>query len=145
LRLTIQFAEAVKIDFDSRVSLQISVLSEPRRVQTVDNWFVQESMDGANKEATVLETDNLVDITENVWNRAGYVDVVMRPLVKTKESQFAMIEYKGLLPLTATFYHQCGLERISAQDRMASLNPDMVVGDGYASNMRVRPSYAMAL
>lgn len=145
LKLTIEFAYAVKREFDSDISIQICALRSPRRVQTVDNFLMQELMDTVNAEATILETDNLVNIHEDLWNQSGYVDVVMRPITKTAESQFAMIEYKGLLPLTASFCYQCGLGKMPVIEYMQSKNSAMILGDGWASNAQVRPPMAKFL
>ena len=64
---------------------------------------IDEELKAINDANLVLETNNVDDISEQIWDKASHVTTSITPLDETSSS-WAWVEFKGNLPEQATFY-----------------------------------------
>ena len=132
--LTAQFKAAVEKSFGTDCNLQINAMTEPKSSITTIDDDLQSWLDQKNEANTFFKTSSLSSITPAVWEKARYVEVIVRPADENKapSSAFGHAEFKGNLPTQATFYLQP--EHSDVQQSMIRQNRLKRSGDGYRSN-----------
>jgi hypothetical protein len=133
--LTTQFKQAAEHSFGGPCKLEIHAMDAVKSTSSFmhDDW-IMEAMAEDNKRRTFFETDDPAKLTADVWNKAAYVEVSVKP-VNEKDapaSAWGHAEFKGYLPRQATFYLQP--DDGDAMKSMRSQNPYKRAGDGYRSN-----------
>ena len=133
--LTAQFKQAAEHSFNGPCKLEIHAMDAVKATSTFvhDDW-IMEAMAAGNKQRTFFETDDPAKLTSDIWNKAAYVEVSVKP-VNEKDaptSAWGQAEFKGYRPRQATFYLQP--DDGKAMKSMKSQNPLKLTGDGYTSN-----------
>lgn len=131
---TEQFKKAAEQSFDTACKLKIRVLNAPKVYTTFWDDDIQGNLDSINDANTLLETENIAEVTKELWKKAGYVEVMVRPENPdaAPDHAFGHAEFKGNLSRQATFYIQPDGE--GARDDMVSQARGKLVGDGFSSN-----------
>ncbi len=131
---TNQFKQAAENSFGTECSIQIRALTQPKAYTTFWDDDIQSGLDAINEQNTILRTENLSDVTSEVWAKAGYVEVNVRPVDcdKAPDHAFGHAEFKGEKPRQATFYIQPNGD--DAREAMVSSAKGKVIGDGFESN-----------
>jgi hypothetical protein len=132
--LTTQFKVVAEEAFGTTCKLDVRLLSRPEVYITFYDRDIQDDLDARNDAATFLNTDNLRAVTKELWEKAGYADVVIKPIDESRApiNAFASVEFKGTQPRWAAFYIQCAL--IDAKRAMLKNNRFKLVRDGFSSN-----------
>lgn len=131
-----QFKQAAEQAFGTECTVKATVLREPKVYTTFLDDDIQDGLDYLNEKATLLKTDDLSEVTAALWDKAGYVEMVVHPKDETQAPQaaFGHAEFKGRLRRQATFYMQGGDHCEDAAAEMIRQNRGKSVGDGYRSN-----------
>lgn len=131
---TRQFKQAAETSFGAECSLQICALTQPKAYTTFWDDDIQSSLDEINERNTILRTENLSDLTPEVWSKSGYVEVIVSPIDRQQapDSAFGHAEFKGGLPRQATFYIQPDGQNV--REAMVSSAKGKLVGSGFDSN-----------
>jgi len=128
--------EDLETTFGTEFSLDIRVLKE----LWVDTQFVDEDLqaglDYENKQQTTLRTNELKEVTSDIWKGAYYVRVSAAPVNPTVAPPYALetVEFKGTFPKRATFYVQP--DGAEVQQHLQQRYQDLVVGDGEEAHGR---------
>lgn len=128
------FKQAAEHAFNTECRLDIRALQGPKLYTTFMDKHIQDELDERNAENTILATEDLADITPDLWKQAGYIEVTVRPVDEKKAPDFAFghAEFKGCHPRQATFYIQPDGEE--AKQFMTSQNRGKITGNGFESN-----------
>ena len=140
LSLTKAFQEAAERSFRTPTKITVAAMNGIKSSSTIPDPTTAEFTQRMNKERTFLETEDLSEVTKDVWDKAKFVEVSIRPVDKSKAqtSALAHVEFKGLRPSQATFYIQCGDNLREVRDAVLRTRPiTSRVGDGYKSNGNV--------
>ena len=130
------FKAAVEESFGTECALDIRILSVPKLYTTFLDDDVQSFLDETNKNNTILSTNNPAEVTPELWEQAGYVEVGVRPIDRTQAPEdyaFGHVEFKGQYPRQATFYVQPNGDDVK-RAMLAQKSFTTAVGDGYTSN-----------
>lgn len=133
--LTAQFKQAAEHSFGGACKLEIHAMDEVKTTSTFmhEDWIMEAIAEG-NKRLTFFETDDPAKLTADIWNKAAYVEVSVKP-VNEKDaptSAWGHVEFKGYRLRQATFYLQP--DDGNAMKSIRSQNPLKLAGDGYTSN-----------
>jgi hypothetical protein len=149
MKLALEFRRSVEAEFGTPCDMKIDVLSRTKRYISIIDDEAQSALDESNAAARIATLDKLSDLTESLWDRAGYVELNIRPIDKTAapDYAFANMEAKGNRPRGVSFYVQGGgmdggyavREEMGRQNRLMSRNDGM---DGNSTNtLTSHPSY----
>lgn len=138
-QLATEFKAACENAFSTECALDIRLLSRPKVFTTF--MLDDDAMDflaKENKNAEIIRTNALTDITKEQWEAARYAEINVSPADRSQapENAFGHAEFKGILSKTATFYMQGGDKTEKAAAQMADNHKWMLVGDGFDSNGR---------
>lgn len=130
---TTQFQQAAEKSFNTECFLEIRALTRPKVYTTFWDEDMQRNLNATNDRNTILKTQNLTDITHEIWNKAGYIEVTVRPNDEEKAPRYAFghAEFKGNRPRQATFYIQPDGE--DAEQSVLSQTSAKRIGDGFES------------
>ena len=114
--------------------MEINALTAPKAYTTFYDEDIQNDLDTMNEKMTIIKTSDLSDITSDIWDMAGYVEVYVRPVDKDKAPDYAFghAEFKGTRPEQATFYIQPDGD--DAKKALVSRTSLKRIGDGFESN-----------
>lgn len=132
LALSFGFKDIAEHEFSTPCDVTVRLMNSTK---ANDNFDMGCDYKTINEEKVTLETNHLSDISETLWADARYVDVTVQPKDKNKEG-FALAEFKGDLPMAASFYVQHYNDRTAAKIKkdMMVENKKMLVGDGSKCN-----------
>jgi len=115
VQLAASFRRAAEEGFGAPCALSIKTLKSPKAFTVYDNPEIQKVLDQHNSDNTLFETDDLSRLTEEKWNEARHLELVIRPAATEQPrlpGAFAHAEFKGDRPHQATFYIQPGGEAV---------------------------------
>ena len=129
-----QFQRAAQNSFDTKCELEIRALTAPKVYTTFMDDRIQENLDDINDQNTIIKTTKLSDITKEIWDKSGYVEVTVKPTDPDHAPSYAFghAEFKGERPRQATFYLQP--DGKDAKDFMLGNSTLKIAGDGFDSN-----------
>ncbi len=132
--LTQEFKAAAEASFGTECGLEVKALKNTKVYTTFADNDIQGDLDYLNNLNLLASATSLDEITEDVWDKAGYVEVILHPKDKASAPNyaFAHAEFKGELRRTASFYIQP--DGGDARDRMISENRRMYAGEGWGGN-----------
>ena len=131
---TSQFKKAAEVSFGTECSLQIRALTKPKAYTTFCDDDIESALDEINEGNTILKTENLSDVTLDVWLNSSYVEVNVTPIdhQQAPDSAFGHAEFKGEKTRQATFYIQPNGEDV--KHAMVLSATGKILGDGFESN-----------
>ena len=131
---TNKFKQAAEYSFGTECSLRIRALTQPKACTTFKDKDILGDVDFLNKKNTISDTNNLNEVTSELWAKARYVEVIIRPKDQEKAPEYAFghAEFKGEKPRQATFYiHPNGQ---AARESLVSAAKRKFIGDGFGTN-----------
>lgn len=135
LSLATAFKKASEQSFGTKATMEIGVYNAPKLYTT----FIDDDIDAVlaveNEQRHVLTTQNIADINKSVWDSAGYVEAILKPVntAIAPDHAFSSMEFLGDRPKQATFYIQ-GSPGNAAIASMKNQFKFMARGDGFPSN-----------
>lgn len=132
--LTRQFKAAAEASFGTECRLEVKALKETKVYTTFKDDDIQDGLDYLNNLNFITSATSLDEMTKDIWDQAGYVEVILHPKNEKAAPSyaFAHVEFKGELRRTASFYIQP--DGVDARDRMISQNRRMWPGEGWGGN-----------
>ena len=127
---TTQFQQAAEQAFGTPCSLEINIMNQPKVFTTLLHKDAQKQDDATNDKNTTLKTNNITDITRDIWKQANFVEVTVSPENDddAPQSAFATAEYYGK---RATFYIQPDESGENVKKSMLSQTSGKIIGDGF--------------
>ena len=133
--LSAHFRKVAEQFFGGPCKLEIRAMNAVRlRSSFAHEDYIKDFMAGENRRRTFFETDDTSMLTGDIWNKAAYVEVSIRPVEEKNApaSAWGCAEFKGHLPQQATFYLQP--DDATAMKSIVSGQRFKWIGEGYDSN-----------
>ena len=133
--LTELFKQSAEHSFGGLCKLEIHAMKALKRTSSFmhEDW-VMEAMAEDNRRRTFFETDDPSKLTSDIWNKAAYVEVSVRPINEgsAPTSAWGHAEFKGLQSRQATLCLQP--DNDEAIESIVSEQRFKWIGEGYDSN-----------
>jgi hypothetical protein len=136
MNLTDTFQRAAERAYGTPTIAEVRVMKATRMSVSIPDPMTIQYLRDETEKNTTLKTDNPNDVTKDIWDRAVYVEVNIRPVQETEKlrSAFAQVSFKGRLPQQATFYIQGDDVRGVKEETLRNRPRFSKVGDGYTGN-----------